>query len=532
MKIFDRKLLPISYALIAMVASINAIAADLLLAQQLSSVITSSILPKETILISVLILTYSISSSFFNNYVLADITFKRGHYLFKTLLNLYCNAAFKLRNAVDQEALINVLTIQITNICGGLILPLLSMLSSGLIVASLFTYLLIKFKYFILVFLFFFIPASLLLLYTSNKPLKTSGKLRLESSKRLNYELENIKSKSSLTLSLNQSNSFVKHLSISDRIFRNNEKKFLIINSIPNNAIDSIIVLFIFVCAILSNNYPDLFSGSLLASAGFLLLKIVTKVKLLYSNYNKIVSYNPSLIEYNRFIHSLSQNEKVSDSIESNYINSPSSKKANKLFSSRTSLNYLENKFLFDKYKHQIKNNSINLITGPSGVGKSTFLRDYMYSIDSNNSNSETIFIDQYPVTFPWSILCNLSLFSHCSSSQVLNIKKLLSMYNLNSSLFSEDYDLAPTQMLDSQMTKLSGGELQRFCLIRALYKPYDLVLLDEPLSSQDKAMASVLLESITNYSIKNKSSTIIMVSHYIPKSYYSNFNIIELTNV
>ena len=57
----------------------------------------------------------------------------------------------------------------------------------------------------------------------------------------------------------------------------------------------------------------------------------------------------------------------------------------------------------------------------------------------------------------------------------------------------------------------LSGGELQRLALARALYIKPDIIILDEPTSSLDKITEKKILDILKELS---KKLTIILVTH------------------
>lgn len=60
-------------------------------------------------------------------------------------------------------------------------------------------------------------------------------------------------------------------------------------------------------------------------------------------------------------------------------------------------------------------------------------------------------------------------------------------------------------------MCELSGGELQKVVLLRAILKNGDLIILDEPTSAFDKRSVSYFMEIIREIS---KDKIIIIITH------------------
>ncbi len=66
---------------------------------------------------------------------------------------------------------------------------------------------------------------------------------------------------------------------------------------------------------------------------------------------------------------------------------------------------------------------------------------------------------------------------------------------------------------LSMKVNELSGGEKQRIALCRALLKPGDLILADEPTGSLDPTMGSLVMDCLIEES-KRAGKTVIVVTH------------------
>ena len=66
---------------------------------------------------------------------------------------------------------------------------------------------------------------------------------------------------------------------------------------------------------------------------------------------------------------------------------------------------------------------------------------------------------------------------------------------------------------LDSVVSELSGGEKQRVAMSRAMLKPGDLILADEPTGSLDRRMANIVMDSLLR-ATRDAGKTLVMVTH------------------
>jgi len=139
------------------------------------------------------------------------------------------------------------------------------------------------------------------------------------------------------------------------------------------------------------------------------------------------------------------------------------------------SFGYSHEQKIFDNFSLTLKRGEIKAIVGPSGVGKSTLFELILGRLRPQKgaikvSTLSQVFQDPYSSFHP----------TYTIREQ---IKDVVSM---------EGYEILLSQMgldkshLDTLPHKLSGGQLQRCSILRALLMKPQLLLLDEPTSALD----------------------------------------------
>lgn len=159
------------------------------------------------------------------------------------------------------------------------------------------------------------------------------------------------------------------------------------------------------------------------------------------------------------------------------------------------------------------------LIIGKSGSGKSTILKlissffdNYNGEIKINDVNLKEMndisniihMISQDTDIFEDTILFNLTLYDDIDENKVINILKKVGLSNLISRL----HDVV-------HIDELSGGELQRISIARALLHPCPILLIDEACSSLD-VTTGYQIESLL---LSTENQMIIEVAHRIYKN-------------
>lgn len=199
-------------------------------------------------------------------------------------------------------------------------------------------------------------------------------------------------------------------------------------------------------------------------------------------------------------------------------------KKLNKSYDNNSLSNYVLKDFNLVVFE-----NDFVVIMGPSGAGKTTILNtisgidkidggEIIYKntdISKYDENKMSIlrkndfsFVFQTP-----NLIENMTLFENCiiaKSNKIENkyVDELLERFGLN-----DEKSKYPNQV--------SGGELARASIIRAISKKPKILFVDEPTGSLNKKQSENVLEMIKQ--INEEGTTIVMVTHDINAASYGN---------
>ena len=159
----------------------------------------------------------------------------------------------------------------------------------------------------------------------------------------------------------------------------------------------------------------------------------------------------------------------------------------------------------------------LNLVSGPSGSGKTTLLNLIaglekpssgliMLDDDVQSSNNKFIEPENRNIGF---IFQDFALFPH------LNIKQNIEFSgNRNEELLNKLINkLSIANHLSKYPHELSGGQQQRVSIARALFSEPKILLIDEPISNQDKNNKTEIIRIISEF-IKEKEIICVLVSH------------------
>ena len=167
------------------------------------------------------------------------------------------------------------------------------------------------------------------------------------------------------------------------------------------------------------------------------------------------------------------------------------------------------------------------LVIGKSGDGKSTFLdiltkqkkADGIYVNDKDLKDvqfstyaEKFSFVNQNNDLLPFSFEQNITLGRKMSK---YSLKDLVTIFNLES-IFDKERD-----NLDFEHLNLSGGEKQRICLARAMYRNKKWLFLDEAFSAIDKTNS----DRIHQFILSNPDLTVLSIEHKVTKETVSLYD-------
>ena len=170
---------------------------------------------------------------------------------------------------------------------------------------------------------------------------------------------------------------------------------------------------------------------------------------------------------------------------------------------------------IFDKISFSIAEGELIGIYGPSGSGKTSLLNLISKTLIPTEGdikiNANTLLIDQSVILNP---------YLTCYETIDMWISILQSKESINTVL--DKVNLLEKQ--NQYVHALSGGEIQRMFLARALLSDMKILLLDEPFSNLDTKNAKKIQEELLNI-VQLNNLTLILVSHYL--AHFANFNYI-----
>lgn len=165
----------------------------------------------------------------------------------------------------------------------------------------------------------------------------------------------------------------------------------------------------------------------------------------------------------------------------------------------------LGNQTILKNINLEVKKGEQIALIGLNGAGKSTLLKTIIGEIKPTNGTvkKSTLKIGYVPQKL------NLDQTIPLTSSEFVRLYNNLTKDKIQTSFI--EFGLA--DLKDKQISKLSGGELQKVLILNAAIKQPDLLLLDEPTASIDLEGEKQFYELIKKIRV-NYNPALIIVSH------------------
>ncbi|WP_279081328.1 ABC transporter ATP-binding protein [Lactobacillus apis] len=184
-----------------------------------------------------------------------------------------------------------------------------------------------------------------------------------------------------------------------------------------------------------------------------------------------------------------------------------------------------ENKTVFANFNLQINQNEMVAIIGPSGSGKSTLLNilglidkvddgEYQFeqytNIKPNSRLAQKIIREKISYLFQ-----NFALIEEDTVLQnlLLALKYVKQSKKEKTEIITAALQkVGLSEYLNSKIYELSGGQQQRIAVARAIIKPSELVLADEPTGSLDSKNRDEIIKLLLE--LNDAGKTVIVVTH------------------
>lgn len=264
-----------------------------------------------------------------------------------------------------------------------------------------------------------------------------------------------------------------------------------------------------------SNLEKYLISFSFFVAAGYRLLPSLNK---LISNYQRILFGKSAGDLVFTELELIGKNKNQANNSELNF--------KEKINFQNISFQFSENsKKILDTANFEIKKGSFIGIIGESGSGKSTlvklmtgllkpskgkiFIDNEELEPNINSWKNKIGYVSQDLILLDEPIINNIAFGEHEKDIDHKKIKKVISLAELDK--FINGLDKGVFSLTGERGKLLSGGQTQRICIARALYRDPEILILDESTNSLDTENEKKIINTLQN---NLNHLTIIIISH------------------
>lgn len=461
------------------------------------------------------------SNLFFLKMLIVTLRFSSTNAIFleNKLLNNYLYQPYNFFLNRDSSSLSKNILSEVGRISGGIVTPIIGLISKAILVLIIISSLIfINFSYSLLIFFIFLLTYCCIYFFVKSKTLKL-GKLSEQS----NLNRYNILNKAFSFFKMlkitNTEKYFLSDYNFSSKNYNDSNASSLILSQSPRFIIEivaiNIMIIFILYLFNHDNSNNALAVVSVYAFAGF---RLIPAFQDIYRSYNLINFYQIGL---DKILLDLDLDCKLDQLKKEKNL-----KSFNTIKICNLSFNYnYESKKILNNVNIEIsKGDHIGFI-GKSGSGKTTFLdiligllkptEGTIYVDDLNILNipiswkSKIGYVPQNPFLIDGTIQENIAYGVEKNKTNLVEIEKsakAADIYNFINSL----PDKFGTQV-GERGVRLSGGQIQRISIARALYKNPDVLVFDEATSSLDSHTEKKIIDAISKLS---NTLTVLIVTH------------------
>tara|TARA_B100000886_G_scaffold276455_1_gene200416 strand:+ start:20806 stop:22527 length:1722 start_codon:yes stop_codon:yes gene_type:complete len=304
------------------------------------------------------------------------------------------------------------------------------------------------------------------------------------------------------------------------KLLQRNYKKLLIL-SIPKHIIEICAVFFILL--IIFNNVflNELSFREMIPQLTLVIISALKAIPVINTLLLKISHAKGLNVSFEIVAKYLRNKVKFSRKNKSKY-----SKKISSLKLKNFSFNY-KDKTIFKGQNISLKAGDFIGIFGPSGEGKSTLLDILIGALkidkglilfngkkvdDISQLNLNIAFVSQNPKLINSSLKENIAFGEDEEKINKFKIKNLIKMVGLDD--FVRNKKRGINYFVGDGGNLLSGGQVQRIAIARALYTNPDILIFDEPTSALDRTNERLIFNLINKIFKENKKMIVIYVSH------------------
>jgi|688.fasta_scaffold101608_3 ABC-type multidrug transport system fused ATPase/permease subunit len=474
--------------------------------------------------ISISIITFFIIKSiylYFINKFTFDFAYGVEESLKDNVFSNYIKMEYEDVILLKTSKLINDLTINLKLLTQHFTIPLLILVSETMILLAVLSFLCWYSQVGFLILFFFAFFATVFFSFFLGNLIKNLGKNRERVENSLTGIIQNGIGSLKISKLYNLQDTFIRQFSLLNNHSTILYSKFFTLNQIPRYLLELFgffLILFItFYFKISGQNTFELVSTiGLFAAAGFKFIPSLNRIIIAIQQIKFSSSVFSSVEEIQNYIKN--DLKKVNGNLHIEHVDKFEKIEFKEIF------------FKFQKPDNLILNNLEFIlnknetvgIMGISGVGKTTFLDIFTgllrptsgkilinnKEIILNNSSwkDQIGYVPQNTYLFEGTLLENIVFNEELKNIDLESVKRIIKFTKLDSLTGSNSHGIH--MMLSS--TQLSGGQIQKIGLARALYRNPNILILDEPTSSLDNETENLIISSLNDL----KNITKLIVSH------------------